>query len=71
MTSSILKLKNFIKGQQAFWIISILVIFMVEVFGYNYRFWESLFFDEIIVEEISPGDGIRKTGENTYSIIDS
>lgn len=71
MHNKIELIRKAFKSKYAFWIITVAVIFILEIFVFNFRFWESLSFTEVSIENFTNSPGLKKTGENTFKIIDS
>lgn len=71
MHNKIELIRKAFKSKYAFWIITVAVVFILEIFVFNFRFWESLSFTEVSIENFTNSPGLKKTGENTFKIIDS
>ena len=63
------KIAGILKKKKAFWIIAVLFVLILEVFIFNYRFWESLTYTEIPIERFGNGSGLKQVAEDTFEVI--
>ncbi len=62
------ELKNKLKQPKNYLLFGILIIFLLEVFFCNYRFWESLSFKPITNYQLGIGEGIEHIRDNIYYV---